>query len=603
MSHSRLWSAALLTVTLTVVLAACGGTAPTPASQPTTAAQAEQPAAAPTAAQAEQPAAGGTLNGVTLPPDAAPPEQQVLIQHYDNTANATTLDFWESVYKRGGAADLFTEPLVRINKDFEIVPAAATEWSVDSSGLVWTFKLDPNLMWSDDTPLTADDYVATFRYGADPKHAWDFTWFFGGVIKNWDDVVAGKVPVDQLGVKAVDAHTFQLETQAPAPYIPAMMLYSQAMQKKALETVGGLYNSDPATSVSDGPFILKEWRKGDRVIVEANPKYKGKNKPFIQKVISIGAAPATYFASYQAGEIDFVGGDVLAPADNDIIAADPELSKEVHPHYGDFRTHYLFFDVQNPPFNNLKVRQAFSHVVDRDSIIKQIIKPSQGIPAYSFLMPGFPAANSEGLKDIQNFDPAKAKALLAEAGFPDGKGFPKITLWLRNEPPVRQAMAQAIAASIKQNLGIDVDVSNKETKSYMDALNAKPTQIQFGMVSYGFDFLDPFNMLGVWLGGGRHNWNNAQYDEMVKKAASFTGDPAERIKMFQEAEKLLVTDVPAVFIYHQTVGDLYKPYLKGSELEPDKNGFAAMHWPSYANMSTLVGSMYISKDVGNRTIP
>src|SRR5262245_60423418 len=147
MSHSRLWSGALLAVTLTVVLAACGGTAPTPASQPTaaptaaqaeqptaaqaeqpTAAQAEQPTAAqaeqPTAAQAEQPAAGGTLNGVTLPPDAAPPEQQVLIQHYDNTANATTLDFWESVYKRGGAADLFTEPLVRINKDFEIVPPA-----------------------------------------------------------------------------------------------------------------------------------------------------------------------------------------------------------------------------------------------------------------------------------------------------------------------------------------------------------------------------------------------------------------------------------------------------------------------------------------------
>ena len=218
-------------------------------------------------------------------------------------------------------------------------------------------------------------------------------------------------------------------------------------------------------------------------------------------------------------------------------------------------------------------------------------------------MPGFPAANSEGLKDIQNFDPAKAKALLAEAGFPDGKGFPKITLWLRNEAPVRQAMAQAIAASIKQNLGIDVEVSNKETKSFMDALNAKPTQIQFGMVSYGFDFLDPFNMLGVWLGGGRHNWNNAQYDEMVKKAASFTGDPAERIKMFQEAEKLLVSDVPAVFIYHQTVGDLLKPYLKGSELEPDKNGFAAIHWPGYANMSTLVGSMYISKDVGDRTIP
>src|SRR6185503_5397457 len=181
----------------------------------------------------------------------------------------------------------------------------------------------------------------------------------------------------------------------------------------------------------------------------------------------------------------------------------------------------------------------------------------------------------------------------------------KLTLWLRNEEPVRQSVAQAIAASIKQNLGIDVEVSNKETKTFMDALNAKPTQVQFGMVSYGFDFLDPYNMLGVWLGGGRHNWNNAQFDDLVKKAAAFTGDPNERIKMFQDAEKLLVEDVPAVFLIHRTAGDLYRPYLKGSELEPDANGFAAQHWPGFAGDSLLVSTMYISKDVAsaNRQLP
>ena len=130
-------------------------------------------------------------------------------------------------------------------------------------------------------------------------------------------------------------------------------------------------------------------------------------------------------------------------------------------------------------------------------------------------------------------------------------------------------------------------------------MNAKPTQIQFGMVSYGFDFLDPYNMLSVWLSGGRHNWNNVEFDTQVKKAAAFTGDPATRVKMFQDAEKLLVSDVGGVFIYHRTVADLYKPYLKGSELEPDKNGFAAMHWPGFGNMSTLIGSMYISKDVAS----
>ena len=618
MGRNRTWSIATLLAMFALVLAACGGAPAAPTGQATTAPAAGAPAAptaapavaaptaAPAAAPTAAPAAGQTINGVTLPPDAAPPDQQVYIVHYDNTADFTTIDFYESVYKRGGAiSDLLSDSLVRLDKNFKLHPGAATAWSVDASGLVWTFKLDPNLMWSDDTPVTADDYVATFRYAADPKHAWDFSWYFNGVIKNWDDVVAGKKPLEELGVRAVDAHTLQFETQSPAPYLPAMLLYSNPLQKKALEQYGGLYNSDPATSVSSGPFVLKEWRKGDRLIYEANPKYKGTNKPYIQKIIVIGAAPATDFAAYQANEIDFVNGANLSPADNEIVQNDPELQQEFHPHYGDFRTDYLFFDVQNPPFNNLKVRQAFSHVIDRAALIQNIIKPNQGIPAYSFLMPGFPAANSEGLKDIQNYDPEKAKQLLAEAGYPNGQGFPKLTLWLRNEPPVRQALAQAIAASIKQNLGIDVEVSNKEFKTFMDALNAKPTQIQFGMVSYGMDFLDPANMLGVWLSGGRHNWNNAEFDTLVKQASAFTGDPAERIKMFQQAERILVEDVGGIFIYHRTPGDLYRPYLKGTELEPDDNGFAAIHWPGYSTFSMLVGSMYISKDVANynRQIP
>jgi len=301
-----------------MILAACGGApaasptaapaaaAPTaapaaadataaPAGADATAAPAAEPTAVPaadaTAAPAAEPAAGATLNGITLPDDAAPADQQVFVVHFDNTADFTTIDFFESVYKRGGSvADILSDPLVRLDKNFKIHPGAATKWEVDKTGLVWTFHLDPNLIWTDDTPVTADDYVATFRYAADPKHAWDFTWFFGGVIKNWEDAVAGKVPLDQLGVKAADANTLQFETQAPAPYLPAMLLYSWPLQKKALEAHGGLYNSDVATTVSSGPFVLKEWIKGDRLIYEANPKYKGTNKPFIQKIVVICAA-------------------------------------------------------------------------------------------------------------------------------------------------------------------------------------------------------------------------------------------------------------------------------------------------------------------------
>jgi ABC-type transport system substrate-binding protein len=110
------------------------------------------------------------------------------------------------------------------------------------------------------------------------------------------------------------------------------------------------------------------------------------------------------------------------------------------------------------------------------------------------------------------------------------------------------------------------------------------------------DFLDPFNMLSVWLSGGRHSWSNPKFDDLVKKAASFTGDPAERTKMFQDAEKILVEDVPAVFIYHETPVQFAKPWVKGDVLKPDKNGIKALHWPGYTAMDTVPAELYIGKD-------
>ncbi|HWQ12528.1 MAG TPA: peptide ABC transporter substrate-binding protein, partial [Roseiflexaceae bacterium] len=553
---------------------------------------------APTAAPAAEPAA--TINGIVLPPDAGPVEHQVYVRYFDNTASFTTIDFMVSVYNGGGNAlrDLLSDALIRLDRNFEVQPGAALKWSSNPEATVWTFELDPNLMWNDGTPVTADDYVATFQFAGSPEAAWDFAWYYSapGALKNWDKAVAGEVPPTEIGVRADGPHKVIFETETPAPFLPAKLLYSAPLQKKALETHGPLYNNKPETSVSSGPYVLKEWKIGERLLYEANPDYKGTNKPYIQKLINIGAKPETFFAGYQAGEVDHVTGEYLSTADNDIVAKDPELSKQVRLTTQDFRTDYLFFDCQNPPFNDIRVRQAFSHIVDRDTLIQNIITPTQGIPAYSFLMPGFPASNSEGLKDIQNYDPEKARALLKEAGFEGGKGFPKLTLWLRNEPPVRQAVAQAIAATIKQELGIEVEVSNKEFDTFMAALNAKPTEIQFGMVSYGIDYLDPSNMLGVWLSTGRHNWWNKTYDEMVLKASELL-DPEERLKLFQDAERLMVEEAPAVWIYHRTIADVMKPYLVGEALKPNKGGFAGLQWPGFSAYSNAPSLLYIDKTV------
>jgi len=413
--------------------------------------------------------------------------------------------------------------------------------------MVWTFKLDPNLMWNDGTPVTADDYVATFRYGADPEHAWDFSWYYQGVIKNWTQAVNAEVPVEEIGVRAVDANTLEFTTETPAPFLPSMLVYSNAMQKRALEEHGGLYNSDPATSVSAGPYKLVEWTKDQRVVYEINPDYKGTNIPYIQRlvVINIGQ-PSQLLPAYEANEIDFVwGSGTLSPADLEIIAAAPDLDSQYHPHYGDFRTYYFFFDDTQPPFDDLRVRQAFAHVLDRDAIVANILK-RQGIPAYSFLAPGFPAANSAAFADTYALNIEGARQLLADAGYPNGAGFPKLTLKLRAEGPAPAAVAQAYASALKDALGIDVEVSNMDFRAYMDELNARPTGIQFSLISYGMDYLDPSNMLGVFVSGGRHTWANAEFDALVREASSFTGDAAERVQMFQDAEKILVEDVGGV---------------------------------------------------------
>lgn len=609
------------------VLAACGGAPPTTA--PTApAATAAPPTAAPTLVSIIEPtaapeataapttapeatavpeASGETMNGITLPPDAAEPAQQVYVRYFDNTATFTTIDFMVSVYNGGGNAirDLLSDSLIRLDRNFELLPGAALSWSSNDDATVWTFDLDPNLVWSDGTPVTADDYAATFQFSGSPEAAWDFAWYYSapGAIKNWDKAVAGEVPPTEIAVKADGPNKLIIETETPAPFLPAKLIYSAPLQKKQLEAEGSLYNTKPETSVSSGPYILKEWTQGTRLVYEANPNYKGTNKPYIQKVINIGANPETFFAGYQANEVDHVTGEYLTTADSEIVAADPELSQQVRLTTQDFRTDYLFFDCQTPPFNDIKVRQAFGHIVDRDALIKNIITPTQGIPAYSFLMPGFPGSNSEGLKDIQGYDPEKARTLLAEAGFEGGANFPKLTLWLRNEPPVRQAVAQAIAATIKQELGIEVEVSNKEFDTFMEALNSKPTQVQFGMVSYGIDYLDPSNMLGVWLATGRHNWWNETYDKLVLDASASL-DAEGRIKMFQDAEKLMVEEAPAVWIYHRTVADVMKPYIKGDALQPNKGGFSGLQWPGFSAYSSAPSLLYIDQSVSDfRTEP
>lgn len=539
---------------------------------------------------AQTPATVATPMPLTLAADAAPLEQQ-LYRVTSDPAFAKSLDFYETVYNRAGGADLNSVPLVRIDRNFKIIPGAAESWSGNADGTEWTFKIQPGLMWSDGNPLTAADYIKTFQYSADPEHAWDFSWFWSGNIVNYTEAVAGKVKPEEIGVtQGANELEVVFKTIDPAPYLPAKMLYSMPLSKAALEAHGAFYNNNPSTAVSSGPFILEEWVPDQYVKLKRNEAYNGPLVVPVQRILAKLAASNTVFTMYQAGEIDSMEG--MAPADLQLVKADPDLTAQLYQGVGDFACYYLFFDVTTAPFDNLKVRQAFSHAVDRDAMQKAIWD-TQAIPAPSYLAPGFPASNVDALKDIQKYDPEMAKQLLSEAGFPDGKGFPKLVISQRGgAAPLEVATVQAWGSMIKDNLGIDNEIQTVDRQAFYDGMK----KINCGFVSYGMDYLDPSNMLGVWLSGGRHSWSNADFDKAVKDATVFLGDEAERIAMFQAAEKILVEDVPAAFTFFNKPNQLIKPYMKGAALEADDNGIKAMHWPGYATMSTVPEEFYVGSD-------
>ncbi|MCU0512341.1 MAG: peptide ABC transporter substrate-binding protein [Anaerolineae bacterium] len=539
------------------------------------------------------------IYGRALPADAAPYEMQVWTQLCDSTRTETSLSSVVTVYQRicGDAHtfDKFGDSLVDLDENLDLIPGAAERWEPSADGLSWTFYLRPGQVWSDGTPLTAADYVASYRFMVDPANAYDFVWMWQGTILNWSEAVAGEVTPEEIGMEAVDDLTLRVFTNGPRPYLPGTLYFWPPLQAKALAEHGPDYVLDPALSVSSGPFILKEFVAGDRVILEANPTYNGYRQPFLRELRGLyGDQLNGSFLAFQNGDVDRVNYVHISLADFEVIAGDEVLSANYRPNFGDFRTDYLFFDTYTAPFDNLQVRQAFARALDREAIVANVIGPQFGIPAYSFLAPGFPASDTAGaLKQYQMYDCPAAQALLAEAGYPGGEGFPDLELKLRGESEAREQWWIASAASISDCLGVNISVNNMEFSAFMEGLLARPTTVQFGAVSYGMDYLDPSNMLGVWVSTGRHSWRNPEFDRLVEEANVLVGDPAERLAMYQTAEQILVEDVGGIFLVHRIQGDLFQPFIAGDCFRPDRQGVSALHWGN----DWCWGSFYITDGV------
>jgi ABC-type transport system substrate-binding protein len=377
-----------------------------------------------------------------------------------------------------------------------------------------------------------------------------------------------------------------------------MALFSDPMCKQAMEEFGEYYNNEPETSVTSAFWKLDEWSKDKQLVYVQNPKYTGpeERKPWIEKIISyiVGVGSVDQVAAYQNDEVDHLDISSQAGA-YELVEGDPELQEQFCVGFGDFRTNYVGFNTYAPPFDNPKVRQAFSHAVDRDQLVENVIL-KRGWPAYAFLMPGFPGSNEEALKDIQAYDPELAQTLMEEAGYPGGEGFPKLEMWLRNVDAFDVTIGNAVGAMLATNLGIEVEISNRESKQFMDSMNAH--ELEFYMVSYGMDFLDPANMMGgLFNSRSRHAWKNDEFDQLAEEAGPLIGDPDRRMEMYHRLEEILMEDVGIIPVWHVTPGFLHKPYLKGPALDADVLGVACRHWPALENKSDYLSNLYVTQDV------
>ncbi|MBI4552650.1 MAG: peptide ABC transporter substrate-binding protein [Candidatus Latescibacteria bacterium] len=542
-----------------------------------------------------QPSGSRYINsiGVPLPSDAAPPSEQVVRSfQVDNTY----MEWFRTIYKGTYGLRKIAEPLIRLDKNFNLLPAGAERWEASPDGRTWYFYIRRGLEFSDGRPLTAHDWVFTFRRGADPKNAYDVEWYYRP-IKNWGAVVAGKKPLDALGVRTIDDYTLAIDTETVCAYLPDLLIDSWVSPRHAIQKYGDAWSTKPETSIASGPFYLAEWSKGNQIVLKANPKYHGPAKPYIEvliaKLYTLSARPPV-LAAYEADEVDYA--DILSQAERGRILSDPVLRTELHS-FTDFATYYLTMNTYVGVFTNKKVRQAFSHAIDRDALTRSALQ-GFAIPAYSMLPPGFPAAASDRLRTFQRYDPALARQCLTEAGYPGGRGFPPVELWVRADSrPVNDA-GEAVQAMLKQNLGIDVTVRVMEVKTFMDAINSH--RLQLGLVRFGFDFVDPSSLMNLWLSSGRHAWRHDLFDRLVVQAGAVVGDPARRMALYHQAERILVEDVGGVFLWHSTLNQMWKSKIRGDALEANQFGYRAWRGDQVGDTSTTIYITKPSSVVGKR---
>ncbi|MGH2649901.1 MAG: peptide ABC transporter substrate-binding protein [Actinomycetota bacterium] len=451
-------------------------------------------------------------------------------------------------------SNLFEGLAVNDPRDLSPQPGMAKSWTISKDGLVYTFTLR-DAAWTDGRKVTAHDFVYAWERVLNPKSGAKYAQqlFY---LKNGEEYNKSKITdFSQVGVKALDDKTLQATLRCPTAYFLDLTTFYTLypVPRWAIEAHGKDWVK-PGKIVSNGPFKLASWVPQRDLVLEKNPAHWDAANVKLQRAVFIPTDDLnTAYKQFQAGDSDWIPN--VPPAQIDAARQRPEYYAT--PYLG---TYYFRFNVTRPPGNDVRVRKALSMAVDRESLTKFVTKAGE-IPTSSFV-----PVNMRGYEGIRGlaFDPAAAKKLLAEAGYPDGKGFPKTEL-LYNTNELHRVITQAVQQMWKENLGIQVDLVNVEWKVYLNQ-QAK-LDYQISRAGWIGDYVDPNTFLDMWITGGGNNqtgWSNKRYDDGIARAGCGIVDPKERMKLFNDAERLLVVEeVPIMPLYTYVNKGMLSRKVKG----------------------------------------
>jgi oligopeptide transport system substrate-binding protein len=444
----------------------------------------------------------------------------------------------------GRLASALFEGLTARRADGRIGPGMAEHWDISKDGRTYLFHLRPDARWSNGDPLTAHDFVASWKRLFDPRTASPYAELLFP-IEGAEDYQSGSLTdFSRVGVRALDERRLEVRLRMPTAYFLDLVAFptSFPVHLASMER-WGRDAMKPGKLVNNGAYLLRDWKINDGITLAANPLYWRADTVRFKTIRVLHLAQATTaFNFYATGIAHLILDKGLIP---------PTLLGELRQR-PDFHTspvlatYFYRFNVTRPPFNDPRVRRAIGMAIDKAFMVQRITRCGEPVTG-SIVPKGLPDYTPpQGLP----YDPAAARALLAEAGYPGGKGFPAFTL-LYNKTEQDEHVATAFQSMMRQELGLSVELRNQEWRVYLNSL----TQLDYDMArsSWVGDYADPNTFLDCFItgrGNNRCGYANPAYDQLVA-TANATLDPARRASLLAEAERLLVEhDAPVLPLFH-----------------------------------------------------